>query len=519
MLVEESVSSTPWLYVDAGDTEFLSRCSRSITLELVEAWLTQMQLVRVLLPDDFLTHTDVPTVFVLYAQDSEQTVSAEIERELRENGAGGRHQVDVATSMRLADRDTSASIAYIDETRFEGAGLSVSPEHVGYLLRSRVPELPAWLVEGVERTMRRADFIKEPITLGPLVWSIPDEKAAIANEVAGPRTVLTAKDLFITDAWEPAPNQYPRRIEARAGTRELFVRWGLTSGPATRAAFWKFAARAAERPVTEEVFESCFGFDFAELRDRLSDYLLSAVWDPKRIAPGTLPPLPRLKVERATSSQIARLRGEWERLAIAHVERRLPEAVPAYLAQARRTMHRAYDAGDRDPRLIATMGLCEVDAGNDAGARPFLESAVAAGVVRPRAYYELARLRFAELRRDAPDDKSFSPVELAPVFVPLHRGLQQAPPLSEACALLGQAWSRCNRAPEPGEWVDLETAARLFPRDPSVVIPVARALACHGKKAEATTLLSTCERYVQDENLRTSIARLRAELAGPGAGR
>ena len=37
MLVEESVTGVPWLYVSAGGTEFLSRCSQGITRELVEA--------------------------------------------------------------------------------------------------------------------------------------------------------------------------------------------------------------------------------------------------------------------------------------------------------------------------------------------------------------------------------------------------------------------------------------------------------------------------------------------------
>jgi hypothetical protein len=64
MLVEESISSVPWLYVNAGGTEFLSRCSASTTRALAGAWLEKMQLVRVLVPPEFLVRMDVPTVFV-----------------------------------------------------------------------------------------------------------------------------------------------------------------------------------------------------------------------------------------------------------------------------------------------------------------------------------------------------------------------------------------------------------------------------------------------------------------------
>ena len=153
MLVEESIASAPWLYVNAGGIEFLSRCSASTTRDLVEGWLTKMQLVRVLVPEEFLVRMDVPTVFVLYSQDLNQTVSAEIQRELQGGGDRTRNGdsprgsgVNIAPSMRLSDRDMHASIAYIDESLFDASTMSVSPNHVRYLLDGRLPELPAWLI-------------------------------------------------------------------------------------------------------------------------------------------------------------------------------------------------------------------------------------------------------------------------------------------------------------------------------------------------------------------------------------
>ncbi|HEY1108022.1 MAG TPA: hypothetical protein VGE76_05305, partial [Opitutaceae bacterium] len=65
ILVEESISGVPWLYVDAGDIEFLSRCSYGITRDLAEGWLRGMQLVRALVPEEFLLRMEVPTIFVL----------------------------------------------------------------------------------------------------------------------------------------------------------------------------------------------------------------------------------------------------------------------------------------------------------------------------------------------------------------------------------------------------------------------------------------------------------------------
>ncbi|MBI4622387.1 MAG: hypothetical protein HY736_04080 [Verrucomicrobia bacterium] len=518
MMVEESISSVPWLHVHAGGTEFLSRCSAYTTRQFVEAWLTKVQLLRVLVPEEFQARMDVPAVCVLYGQDLKQTVSAEIQRELqageaRNGDSPPGSRVNIAPNMRLSDRDMHATIVYIDEAMFDGSNLSITAGHVRYILKGRVPDLPAWLVEGIERTYRRADFVLDPITLDPLVWHSQGESDALASDPTRPRALLPANELFVTDALRAVENQHPRRLETRASEQELFFRWAFVTGGPTREALWKFAVRAAEGPVTEEIFEASFGFGFSELRDRLSDYLPTAVEETAWIDPGRLPPLPRIEVERATPNQIARVRGEWERLAIGYVQRRLPQVREPYIAQARRTLRRAFDAGDRDPRLLATMGLCEIDAGNEGGAREFLEPAIAAGVVRPRAYHEVARLRFADLRRGVPETKLFSFTELAPIFYPLRRALTQAPPLAEVFVLLAEAWARCEMAPAAAEFAELETGARLFARRPTVGFPIALALARHEKKAEAVAVLDASAGYATDENTRAGVTRLRAELA------
>jgi hypothetical protein len=514
MMVEESVSSVPWLYVNAEGTEFLSRCSAFTTRRLAEAWLRKQQLLRVLVPEEFLGAVDVPSLFVLYAQDLEQTVSAEIQRELRErDGASGtREGVNIALSMRLSDRDMHASIAYIDEALFEADGLSIAPGHVRFMLTSRVPELPGWLIDGIERVYRRTDFVMEPVSFRPLVWINDTQSSGLSSDALRPRAILPASELFANEAARVVETAYPQRADVRAATQELFFRWAVLSGSATRDALRRFATRAAVEPVTEEMFVAEFGFDFSELRDRLSDYLPRAVEEYTRLAPGKLPPLPLIDVRRATPNEIARVRGEWERLAIAHVQRRLPEVRDPYLAQARRTLRRAYDAGDRDPRLLATMGLCEIDAGNEAGARTYLEPAVATGVVRPRAHYELARLRFRELTRAAPATKLFSFTELAKIIEPLRTSLGQSPPLAEAFGLLAEAWSRCESPPTDAEFAELERGAQLYGRRPEVAYPIALAFAHHGRRPAALTVLDRCGTHAADDETRARIARLRAEL-------
>lgn len=521
MLVEESKTSTPWYYVQAGGTEYLSRCSAATTREFIEAVVAQQQLMRVLVPEEFLARSDVPAVCVLYGQDLEHKVSAEIQRELqgigqKKNESPDEHRVNIAPNMRLTDRDMHATIVYIDEALFDGSTLSLAPGHVRYLMQRRVPELPAWLIDGVERAWRRADFVVEPVTLGPMIWINSSESEALAGDPGRPRAILPANELFASDVARAAETRHARRVEVRSATEELFFRWAIASGPVMREALWTFVARAVEGPVTEEMFEACFGFDFAELRDRLSDYVPDAVDETKTLDPGKLAARLKIDVERATPNQIARVRGEWERLAIGHVQRRLPQVREPYLVQARRTLRRAYDDGDRDPRLLATMGLCEIDAGNDVGALEFLEQAAVGGVVRPRAYYELARLRFAALRRDAAETKAFSYAELAPVLHALQQGAAQSPALPEIFSLLGEAWVRCESGPNTAEFAELRRGARLFARRPAVALPIAQALVRHDKKGEASAVLDGCATGVIDDAARASIARLRAEISGVG---
>jgi hypothetical protein len=213
MMVEESASTVPWLYLDAGGTEFLSRCSAGTTRDIAKAWLTKLQLLRAVVPEEFLARMDVPSVFVLYSQGLAQPLSPEILRELQgiadrspSDGPRGTTGVNIAPSMRLADRDMHASIAYVDEAMFDGAALRIAPSHVRYLLKGRVPELPSWLIEGIDRAWQRMDFVLRPITLEPLVWL----DSAESDELAGDRRAARARGGTRAGKPAPAPPTNPR---------------------------------------------------------------------------------------------------------------------------------------------------------------------------------------------------------------------------------------------------------------------------------------------------------------------
>lgn len=511
MVIEEHSNLPPWLYVQADGGEYLSRCSASTTRDYVDMRRTRMQWVRSLFPDALMVHMAVPAVTVLVSQKLKPSNNAEIIGEVMDGGGrrnAGRAYVRATTApnMMLTDSDAIAVFAYVDEKKFDRNTLTIATDYVRYLLERRAPALPGWLLEGLIAVYNDVQFVERPITLRPLTWAPASEAQALRRNAQAPRTLLSIAELFSDE-----PRSHARE-EIGHAQAALLVRWALDPRNNARESFWKFAQRACEEPASEELFESCFGFGFTDLRDRLSDYLPTAVRSPLQLPLEKFPPLPPLETRRATPAEIARLRGEWERLSVPLVQHRFPEHTARYREQARRTLQAAIDAGERDPRLIAIFGLCEADAHADATALEYLQEAAARGVVRPRAYYELARLRWQELTRDETKPREFEPVEVLAVLQPLRRGLGQAPPLPAAFELLATVWSRCRASPPAEDIERLVHGGQLFATEPRLCLKLARALGRHGRSTEAIALLGRGFLHVRDNPTREQFAQLYALL-------
>ncbi len=526
MIVTESSKGPPWLYAQTSAGEFLSRCSQSTTREFIETRQRLVHILQVLVPEAFFVKMDVPSVTVLDALGSrpagndaviqdmlkqEQEVSrgqsgANLSDPLR--GRGGRGRVQFLPNLRLEDRDMTALFAYLDDTNFDGSRLFLSPDYVRFMLQRRTPMLPPWVIEGVLAIYGQTNLAADPITIRAFEWLSPAESRALERDPERPRVLLAMADLFAPGARLGAAAD-DLRVKVWRAQVALFVRWALDSRHSgMREAFWKFAARAAEEPVTEAIFEQCFGFGFSEMRDRLSDYLPRAVRDSLRLPRGKLPQIPRPEVSKATPEQIARLRGEWERMEVPYVKARHASFAGRYADQARRTLGRVVAQGDADPRVVAALGLCELDAGDEKEARGFLEAAVAANVWRPRAYYELARLRYTELSGADANARQFSAEELTPVVSLLRIAITRAPPLPEAYVLLAEAWLRCRTAPPEEDLVTLAKGAAAFGRLPLISHRVALLHLAHGKTAEAARLLGQAMDRTDDPETRAALAEL-----------
>ncbi len=532
MIIAESSKAPPWLYVAVGDTEYLSRCSASTTSAFVTAQLEIRRMLRVFVPADLFATSAVPSVSILVPLETGRASGDAVSREMlrmeqktvrevknenpRQRKRPSPGGFRFLPNLRLDDRDMLAVFTFLNEREFRRENLIAAPDYVYARLAGRTPTLPAWLIEGISRLYPQASFRVDPITMRPVQWLSPDDTAGLLRDPESRRVMIPVNELFAPGALVTPENQHPTRVAAWQLQAALFVRWALDPAHAPAAeSLWKLARRISQAPITESSFTECFGFGYADLQVRLSDYLPVAVKQPARIVPGKLPPLPRFELKPATSAQIARLRGEWERLEIPLVRRQHPEYLAHYIEQARTTLRRAVGRGERDPRLFAALGLCELDAGDARAARPYLEQAAADRVIRPRVYFELARLRWLELGRGGPETAGFTVAELQPILEPLRVAAAQSPALPEVYMLMADAWLRCRERVPSSDLPALLAATPLFRRIPGVAIRVALVQVREGRRAEAWQLLGVSAEFATEPNVRTQYQELLAALQPP----
>jgi hypothetical protein len=409
----------------------------------------------------------------------------------------------------LDDRDSLAIFSVLPRSA-SGLTFGYAVDRLEFLLKERTPALPPWFIAGLLGVFRQARFGIDEVTLERFRWLDDSESRALAADSDRPRLLLTMPQLLADRRAVPGGAAVPENAAIWEAQCALWVRWALADREGhRRAALEKFVDRLEQEAPTEKLFRECFGLGFADMRDRLSDYLPVATARGLELPAPPAAPLPRLKPRPATPLEVARIRGNWERREIGYIRARYPSMGASYLIKARATLHRVYDIGERDPRLLAELGLTELEGGDPAEARRCLEEAVAGGVVRPRAAYELARLRYAALPAG---DAALTAAQVATVLEPLHGALALAPPLREAYALLAAAWGRSPTPPTAADLARLNAGASLFPEASAYVLRVILFNAAQGDLAAARHAARLGELHAPDAAQRERLAQVRAEL-------
>jgi hypothetical protein len=391
-----------------------------------------------------------------------------------------RRRVYFLPNLRLSDVDATAIFAATHESDPNFAEFTFVADRIRDLLERRLPALPDWFVAGTVGLYEQAQLRPDGVTIGPAIWISEAESRALQSDENRPRTLWPMQELL---AARPPSTRRDEDELAQIWRSQcvLFVRWALVeNNGARREALWTLVERLDTEPLSESLFRACLGLGFADVRDRLSDYLpLAVAKDADLRAPRMVDP-PELKPRAATVVEIARIRGEWERMQISYVKRRFPEMTQKYIDQARATLDNAYGSGERDPQLLAIIGLTECDAGNAAGARAYLEAAVRAGVLRPRVHAELARLRFIDQGALA-GERRLSAVQVAMVLEPLRLARKMEPPLLESFGILAETLTRGAEAPTAEDLDWLNEGVAKFPRVSPLVMRTIYLNAANGR--------------------------------------
>lgn len=529
-IVEEAQKGPPWRYGRAAGYEVLSRCDVATTRRVLEAHHRLHQLVDDLLPPGLQLQWTAPRLLILYPEELQPSAAKEviarmsgpkqdappIEIELpggRTRTVAPTRRVSFLPNIRLWDRDAMAILMLVRRDGFDPERLALTFDYVAFLLRQRVPTLPAWFVSGFLDLYREITFEGDGLQAKPLEW-ISDARADLAKSGEKPTHGVARLAAFFAGTMPRTGTETYPALKHWKAQAELLVRWGLDPRDrARRAAMWKFVERSAVGGTSEALFAECFGFGYEAAHAQLVSYLPSAAWRSASYRPPRLAKLPPVELSIATDAQIARMKGDLERLEVPYVKEISPDLAGRYLEQARRTLRRGYERAPGDGALLAVMGLCEVDAGNEAGARELLESAARAGPLRPRANFELARLRLVEARA-APEDEGgrISGAQLADVLKPLFAAREQQPPLGDVYELIGEAWAASSAQATRGHLAVLDEGVRLFPRRLALVLRAAELNARHGFRGEANGLISLAERVATSDAEKADVERVRGRV-------
>ncbi len=487
----EQTAGPKWRYTRITRFEILSRCNDLTTEQLALAFHRANQLLGLVLPERFQLTLDVPQALIFYDEKlwpvaEQQAVSAMLKAHpparrdgLPPSGTPPRVRLEAITgakllglepapqaaipdsffsNLMLTDADSITTFALVSTSTIDPQRSYLTPAYVANLLEQRTPALPDWFTAGFLRLYERMEFQDNTVTVRPIRWYFQNKQPSGTKTVA-PEPDLIPPAVFFAGKTSPDYDAVTWLAQS-----ELFASWGLDPAQGRATAFWKFVERTATEPATETVFAECFGLDWAKAWDQLAAH---ATHHPglRWTLPDELARPPADPLEDASPRQIARLKGEWERLEARYVRKNRPDLEEHYVTLARRTLRKPYDRGDRDPRLLASLGLLELDAGNKAEAVRLLEDAVQSGAMRPRAYYELARLRYdALVGRSTRNDGKYSAEQVASVVEPLLAGMKQSPPLAPAYELLAHISAQSVASSSEEVLAALAEGARLFPQ-------------------------------------------------------
>ncbi len=406
-------------------------------------------------------------------------------------------------------------------------------EYVRYLMRQSEPRAPAWLEEGLSQIIMKMQFEKRYIEFAKLedpntvstqaamtaelnaIGAAADADAqALPGAPAEDRdfaAALRRRALVPLDKFFTLPHDAPETINPLgnniwAKQAYAFVHMCLygNRGKLQRP-FMTFVQRSAKEPVTEALFQECFKMTYKQMLLEIRGYCDFTVYEAKILqskkgGPDLIEVPPALALREATQAEIGRIKGE--ALALAGHEKAAHTALIA-----------PYLRGERDPNLLAALGMHEKSTGEEERARKFLEAAYTGKTQRADALLEIARIRYAAaLAKPAGPDGTFSESQVASVIEPLRLARRQPPPVSALYELAADTWARSAAPLKKEEAGLLIEGAQLFPARLKLVFQAAVLAARAGELQAAHALAAHGIKYGPDAAVKKRFEDLKASF-------
>lgn len=469
-----------WQYAELPGFELLSNLRERETKRFMRDFLLLQDVIAAIMPGLNRGQSPVPTALILCgrAKGFEDFLPADRANEqfstnalFFKNAERAAIVVDFAlTELQLDNETVQESDPYHGFYK----------EYFRFLIRRQVARAPEWFEEGLVQIFAATEFDRKTIYFAQIGDGFGGGKTGDFNRTLQGRGLIAFKDFLRAGP----PERRDAFWEAQCYAFVHFCLYG--NNQKYQQPFVKFVERVTREDFSEELFKECFGKTSKAVATELAGYLDFTAYKTMQFKAKKgreLPEPPVVALRPAPDAVVGRLKGETLRLA-------------GHGAAARNFLVAPYVRGERDPQLLAALGLDERVTNEDARARKFLEAAAAAKVNRARAYLELARLRLIEARSVAGEDRKLDAAQTESVVAPLLVARNQPPRMAEVYGLLVETWMNSAVSPTREQFEIVLEGARAFSREPRLILvaallgaqcgfPEARLLAEHGVKIAA----------------------------------
>ena len=449
----------PWTYVRIDGYEILSVIDKVDTRIVAERMKADQRFAPLFIPDELRMTQAIPNVLVLQPLDDREVIA-----KFRSRVRPGQ-PIDFALFNQgdcFHAFVSGATTGVVVKGRRSGANSPLAAHLISNFTLVR-PEPPAWYLEGLKYLLRNGNVVGDSLTLhGPqriAPGPVPIEAILKTTPAELDRMRLQAKEERDRFEWLSA----------------LFIHWGFFSdGGIRRETFLRFVGLASRQGLSDEVLKRSFGIGFDDLSWTLRTYQ-NVWWRSRRTIdlPDEMKAADEsaVGIRPASQAEVARILSE-SYIALARGDVGIP-ADRRYLGKARELLTDAIDAWGQSNEIRGAFGLLYVAEGRSADAAETFEALASSDPnLRPRANYELSRLRYQSARQETGPGGLLNEETTRHILFPLHQVLQADPKMEMAFQLAVAVWSHSTVRPESEDLALLERGARAFPGNAELIASI-----------------------------------------------